>query len=368
MNIVRLLVLVIFGFAQVSVAEVDCSKMSTNELNQALISAVERGCFDQVQKLLAAGADINGEITVTGSHGRGEGCMDYRTDYKLLEYASLYGYIDIVRELIKAGAGNCPDAVYPSLIGAARQGHLDLLRELIIVAANLKHPDWAAADLLINKALVAAAYEGQLDVMLELIKAGANINYVHGYLETTALIEAAEQGHVDVVKELVKMGADLNYVDKNGEAALFKAVKRGRLDVVKELIGAGAYVNLANRAGDTALMYAIKEHNFDLVQSLLLSLEFHPGIWQLIKELFLHSEHKPINYADKDGNTALILAIKNLKYRYFEGDKREYNDCVNSQRILEELLNFPGVDHHHVNKKGETAIILLEELQRKQNR
>ena len=136
---------------------------------------------------------------------------------------------------------------------------------------------------------------------------------------------------------------------------LIEAADRGHVDVVRELIKAGAHVNLTNKNGDTALMCAIKNHDFDVVQSLLQSPEFHTGIWQRIKDSFSDSGTKSINYADKNGNTALILAVKSICYSYY--DNRGYKDCVNSQKIVEELLKTPGIDPHHVNNKGETAII-----------
>ncbi len=57
MKKVGLLVLVMLGFAQVSGTEADYSKMSTNELNGALIIAVKKGSFGEVQKLVGAGVN-----------------------------------------------------------------------------------------------------------------------------------------------------------------------------------------------------------------------------------------------------------------------------------------------------------------------
>ena len=75
---------------------------------------------------------------------------------------------------------------------------------------------------------------------------------------------------------------------------------------------------------------------------------------------------KPINYADQDGNTALILAIQRVRSTYI--NNQEYNICVNSQNIIKTLLETPGIDPHHVNKNDETAITLLEKLNDQMNR
>ena len=250
MKKVGLLVLLMFGFAHVGGTEVDYSKMSINELNNALIRAVEQGSFGEVQALVGAGANVNGEITITGTLGRGEGAWDYRDDYTLLQYAAMHGYLDILKELIKGGALIHADHNHgpAALVGASRAGHVDVVRELIKADVNVSR-------LCLGAALHGASAEGHVDVVRELIKAGANVNHVDG-LKQTPLGRASENGHVDVIRELIK---------------------------------AGAHVNLTSKKGDTALMCAIKKHDFDVVQSLLQSPEFHTGIWQLIRDLFSDS-------------------------------------------------------------------------------
>jgi len=392
-----LLVLLMLGFAQVSATEADYANMSAKELDAALVVAVKKGSFGEVQKLVGAGAHVNNEITITGSLGRGEGCMDYMLIHTLLEYAAINGYLDIVKELIKAGA--VIDVDHPqyssygatALIGAAGSGHVDVVKELIKAGADVNHRDKGQTALgvascnghanvvrellkaganvndvdVLGTALTRAAEEGHVDVVRELIRAGADVNYVDW--EYTVLIKAAMRGHADVVRELIKAGADVNRAGSRehnhqmGNTALIETANRGHSDVIKELIKGGAHVNLTNKNGDTALMCAIKNHDFDVVKSLLQSPEFDTGIWQLIKDVFSDSETKSINFADKDGNTALILAIKYARFSYIKGNMREYNICKDSQNILNALLETPGVDFHHANKKGETAIKLLEQ-------
>jgi ankyrin repeat protein len=389
-------------FAHASVSEIDYLSMSPDKRNSALCIAVKKGSFVDVQKLIGAGADINQDIIISGTLGRGEGCMDYRNIHTLLEYAAMMGYLDILKELIKAGAkinqeeyfrysdyGPVPligasinghAAVVKELLKAgvtvnkvlenkalceaSMNGHAAVVKELLKVGVNINYED----SILQETALFKASSKGHLEVVRELIKAGFDVNHVNHKkssfcaAERTALIEASYKGHLEVVKELIKAGAQVNFADKNGDTALINASNRGHSEVVKELIQANAQVNLANKNGDTALMFAIKQHNFDVVQTLLLSPEFHTGAWKLIKSLFSDPEPSLINYADKNGDTALILAVKSIQLRYREGNKQEYAACLNSQRIVEELLKFPGIDHHHVNKKGETALTLLKKL------
>jgi|SRR5579859_4650528 len=190
-----------------------------------------------------------------------------------------------------------------------------------------------------------------------------------------ALYEAIKEGYPDVVEELIKGGADINYANKNGDTPLIIAIQRARAtaefgpqaherarsrwhqrrNIIQTLLKAGAHVNHVNKEGRTALMEAVKEHDLHTVQTLLQIPEINTGS-------FFGFGTKPINYADKDGNTALILAIKMVRCSYI--DNQEYKICMNSQNILKALLETPGIDPHHVNKNGETAVKLLEKLKK----
>jgi ankyrin repeat protein len=356
---VGLLVLFILGFAQVIATEEDYSTMSITELNQALRTAVAKNAFGEVQKLVRAGANVNEEIFVDETLGRGEGCWAFRTCYTLLELAAISGYTDIVKELIKAGVvihedhNNSSEWCDAALIGASREGHVDVVRELIKAGVNVNHVDREST------ALRRAAYKGHVDVVRVLIKAGVNVNHdTNGF---TALGDASGEGHVDVVRELIKGGANVNYVGWTDETFLIGASRRGHVGVVRELIKGGADVNLTNKNGETALMCAIKNHHFDAVQTLLQSSQYHTGIWQLIKDSFSDCGTKPINLVDKDGNTALILAVKYVRCSYIKGDDKDYEICINSQKILKALLETQGIDLHYANKRGETAEKLLKQ-------
>jgi ankyrin repeat protein len=193
-----------------------------------------------------------------------------------------------------------------------------------------------------------------------------------------ALDIAIQKGYLDVVEELIKGGADINYVDERGDTPLIIAVCHGRAisefspqaywqaksrwserrEIIKTLLKAGAKVNHVNKNGRTALMEAVIEHDLNTVQSFLQVPEMTTGS-------YFGFGTKPINYTDQDGNTALILAVKSVCYLYI--DNQEYNICKNSQKIIEELLKTPGIDAHHVNNDGETAIELLKKLDEKMN-
>lgn len=259
-------------------------------------------------------------------------------------------------------------------------------------SATQECPKMSANEL--NEALIIAVKKGSSCEVHKLVQAGANVNQKisysqsnyddydahitctiveyaakHGYVDIVkelvqvkvendalnkALILAAVRGYAPLVRELIKAGADVNHVDAHGDTALIEVIlfctekqKKHRPEVIQALLNAKINVNHANKAGDTALILAIAEHDFDTVQLLLKV----PGI--------------NINHANNDGNTALIVALQSLQYSYIPGNTKQYNDCLNSKNILEKLLKTRGIDLHHVNKNGDTAIKLLKQLQEK---
>ena len=78
---------------------------------------------------------------------------------------------------------------------------------------------------------------------------------------------------------------------------------------------------------------------------------------------FLKAPKININYANNNGDTALIVAAKYIQTTYIAGRNDQYNNCLNSQKILEILLKTPGINLYHVNKDGDTAAKLIEKIQ-----
>lgn len=242
-----------------------------------------------------------------------------------------------------------------AFVVAVRGHRSKKVEELIQAGANVNTPIpyvWTAGDCdwnIESSALIYAIRHNCPGMVRALIKVEENCNEA---LETAILTSSS-----DVVEEIIKEGADINYVNKNGNNPLIIAIQRGNRKIIQALIKEGANVNHVNEySGKTALMLAVEKHALSTVLTLLEIPEMTTG------SLFGFGT-KPINYADNDGNTALILAIKSIRYTYF--DKRGHNICVNSQKILETLLETPGIDLYHINKNGETAVTLLEELNKK---
>ncbi len=296
MKKVGLLVLVMLGFAQVSSTTEDYSKMSANELDAAFILAVQKGHSEKIQELIQAGANVNTPVPYTWTSGD----CDWHIESTALMYAA---------------RKNCPN----------------IIKALVKVKQKLNET--------LNEALIVAIEEGYSDVVKELIEGGADINYCYkNRSETTPLILAIQNARP---------------ASEFSPQAQWKYESRWsqRRAIIQALLKAGAKVDSVNKEGRTALMEAVCRSDLNTVLDLLKVPEMSRGS-------FFGFGIKPINYADKDGNTALILAVKNIRCSYI--DNQEYHICRMSQSIVEQLLEFPGIDLHHVNNNGVTAITLLE--------
>jgi len=264
-----------------------------------------------------------------------------------------------------------------AFILAVQKHRPEKMQELIQAGANVNTPIpyiWTSGDCdweVESTALMYAVRHNCPDMVKVLIRVEKQLN--------EALDVAIKEGHSDVVEELIRGGTDINYVNKDEDTPLIIAIKHARATaefslqaqqrstsrwsqrrkIIQTLLKAGANVSHVNKYGRTALMEAVIKHDLNTVQNLLQAPEMTTGS-------FFGFGIKPINYADKDGNTALILAIQHVRYTYI--NNQDYNICKNSQNIINALLETPGIDPYHANEKGETAVTLLEELDKEMNR
>jgi len=339
-------VFLLLGCAQINSTVEDYSKMSVDQLNQALILAVRHCSSSEVLSLIQAGADVNQKIEYYKTSGSGEGSMDYLATASILEFAVEKGYTNIVDALLQ------------------RKPENDILDRVLIVAVTHSNLD------LIKKLLQARPKIDSLDKTLNTIKNFFGLQTKVDVLDQ-ALIVAAQNRSISIIEELVLAGADINYADKNGDTALIKFVGRSlhipsslsrnsdyieslkqfRINGLQYLLSiSGININHANNHGNTALIKAVQNSNFEAVQVLLQASSIY------------------INHVNHGGNTALIEALQCVQTSYISGDVNQYDRCVNSQSIVEILLKSPGIDVHHANKKGDTAIKLLDRLQKSMHR
>lgn len=125
-----------------------------------------------------------------------------------------------------------------------------------------------------------------------LISENADVNCTdkHG---NTALIEACKKEDEAVISLLLINGADINKSNSDGQTPLLIATSKGTKRIVDVLIANHADVNSVDDFGFSCLMHSIKSepHNIGIVRTLL-----GAGV--------------DLNLSSVDGNTALLIAIK----------------------------------------------------------
>jgi uncharacterized protein len=108
--------------------------------------------------------------------------------------------------------------------------------------------------------LIMAIFRSPLPVIEALIKAGANVNTQGA--RWLPLTYATTSGRTPVVEALIKAGADVNAREtRTGLSPLEYAAALGNIPVIEALVKAGADVNARDKDGTTALTLALKEHH-----------------------------------------------------------------------------------------------------------
>jgi ankyrin repeat protein len=159
--------------------------------DEQLIRAVRQKDLQEVERLLAAGANPNAD-KVPGFEGR-----------PALFHAAIFGYTDIAQELIDKGAS----------------------------------ADYGAAEGLVTP-LMVASLNGAASTVELLIRSGANVNARAG--ATTALTEATRRGYADVLSLLLAAGANPNVPMDDGSAPMCYAKSHGYTEAEQLLRAAGA--------------------------------------------------------------------------------------------------------------------------------
>jgi len=117
------------------------------------------------------------------------------------------------------------------LMGAALEGHLDIVRKLRSRGAAVDFKGWTP--------LIYAATGGRNDIVAFLLDQGANVNG-ESPNRTSALMMAVREGKGSTVELLIKRGADVNHRNENGVSALDWAKRADETAMVQLLRRAGA--------------------------------------------------------------------------------------------------------------------------------
>jgi N-acyl-D-amino-acid deacylase len=229
-----------------------------------LIRAALYGSVHDVERLIAAGADVN-EATAGGMtplmaavHDAAKvrvllaaGAEPSRvapTGHTALQLAAAYsGAIESVRLLLARGIAVDVPVVRGNLRGVTP------------LACAVQRGDTATAMLLLDRGaavdgvkpgqvgpLVAATFQGDSEMVEWLVARGAEVDTTvqdDFSNASTVLMVAAEDGRADVVNALLRRGAAVNHVDGSGLTALMyaaQAIDRGDTRVIDALLAAGA--------------------------------------------------------------------------------------------------------------------------------
>ncbi|KAL3530681.1 hypothetical protein ACH5RR_010003 [Cinchona calisaya] len=188
-----------------------------------------------------------------------------------LYIAAEYGYVELVREMIKyydlVAAGIKARNGFDALHIAAKQGDLDIVKLLMEA-----HPELSmTVDNANTTALHTAANQGHIEVVNYLLELESSLATIARSNGKTALHSAARNGHVQVVKALLSKEPGIaTRNDKKGQTALHMAVKGQNLEVVEELIKADpSLINMVDTKGNTALHISTRKGRAQIVRLLL---------------------------------------------------------------------------------------------------
>ena len=156
-----------------------------------------------------------------------------------LHRASIGGHDLIVKFLLEKSSDPKKDSnikdqnEFSPLSYAAANGHVNVMRLLLDVGANMSYRDkegWTA--------LMHASHNSHFDAVKLLLERGADVNQESGN-RLTALIEASKKGHGDIVRLLLKYGAEKTHKDNDNRNALLWAIHRNHEGVIQVLRSAG---------------------------------------------------------------------------------------------------------------------------------
>lgn len=147
---------------------------------------------------------------------------------------------------------------------------------------------------------------------------------------------AATRGHIEIVKELLKSPKDLCSMKGPGNRIpLHYASQNGKLEVMKELLHTRPEsIKETTTQKETALHLALDNDQLDAIR-------------ELVEHLISENMDEVINWKDKEGNTALHLAVTSKNYQVANFLLHQHAE----RRVL--------VDVNACNSFGKTPLDLL---------
>ena len=225
----------------------------SNEAPRAVAKAAEQGHQGVVERLLAAGLDV--DLESDGYTPLQQACWNCRRD--MVEYLLATG-----ADVNKATNFMQRTPLFLSSI----IGHREVVELLLDAGAEVDKTDEKG-----QSPLYASSVRGRKDVVKLLLDAGAEVDKMTDRDGCTPLVAASSEGHREVVKLLLDGGAEVDKADNAGRMPLFHAGSWDHTEVVQVLLDSGADLDReVNRyPGATRLHWASKVGLLGMVRSLL---------------------------------------------------------------------------------------------------
>ncbi|MCG8340757.1 MAG: ankyrin repeat domain-containing protein, partial [Cytophagales bacterium] len=292
-----------------------------------LIRAVKAGAIDEVNRLLAAGADVN----LKDKEGKGP-----------LHWAIQGGNQAIIDALlgVESIEVDSPDKKGQTpLHYAAVQGDQASIAKLLSKGAPVNRRDDKG-----RTALHYAAAEGKkaaVDALLAAADVDVNAQDNEG---RTALHNAVAKGNTDVVDTLLAAGVDVNAQNNEGRTALHDAVAKGDTDIVGALLAAGAAVNAKDTQGIMPLQLTNKQ---EIINALIRTRDSE-GKTPL---------HDAAGKGDKDAAKALVKADADVNAQDDEGETPLHCTVQEGDKdVLDILLGASNIQVDTKDNEGRTPL------------
>lgn len=215
----------------------------------------------------------------------------------LLIEAARKGCADDIDALLAAGASRLARdrEGHNALAAAARMGRLPIIEQLLKSANAAEAGEIEQADVNGSTPLLVASLANHTPAARRLIEAGANVNAVNTQGET-ALIGAAYTRNAELADSLLARGAKPDVIDHTGKGPMIYAAAQGSDHIVGALLGAGIDANALYRGNLTALMWAAGHADTAPASSALAT----------VKLLIAHGAK--VDLVDDRGRSALMIA------------------------------------------------------------
>lgn len=253
--------------------------------NLGKIKQILEGCEEAASKRLLCKQNLEGETPLYVSSEKGHA----------LVVVEMLKFLDLESASIGANSGFDPFHI------AARNGHVEVLKELLGVFPNLAMTTGPCN----ATALLTASSQGHIDVVNLLLETNSNLAKIARNNGKTVLHSAARMGHLEVVNALLHKDPSIAFMtDKKGQTALHMAVKGYSAEIVLELLKPDPLVlHLEDSKGNSTLHIAAKKGRTQIVECLL-------SVEGININGVNKADESPLDIAEKLGPPEMVALLK----------------------------------------------------------